>query len=119
MSDLTEGQTGIFEPGREGDSERLIEANDTPEMKTVSARTYAPSRLSFPLRGNSLNKIVDASQPLLALLARIPDVRNFENIDHLHHDISAEIRIHRAGAASGGLRPRDDPCPSILPVHGR
>ena len=80
MSDLTEGQTGVFGRGKEVDG-RLIEASDTPDMKTISARTYAPSRLSFPLRGNSINRIVDASQPLLALLARIPDVRNFENID--------------------------------------
>jgi len=102
MSDLTEGQRGVFAPGEEVDNGRLIEANETPEMKTVSAKTYVPSRLSFPLRGNSLNRIVDASQPLLALLARIPDVRNFDSIDHLHHDISAEIEsieleLHREG----------------------
>lgn len=74
-----------------------------PHTQKTSAPALPPiNRLAFPLRGNSINRIVDASQSLLALIARIPDVAEFNNIDHLHRDIKAEIEsleleLHRDG----------------------
>ncbi len=59
------------------------------EMKDVSPKVTRP--ISFPMRGHSINRIVDASQSLLALISRIPEVSENNNLDYLHKDVRAEI----------------------------
>lgn len=59
------------------------------EMKDVSPK---PARtISFPMRGHSINRIIDASQSLLALISRIPEVSENNKLDYLHKDVRAEI----------------------------
>lgn len=81
---------------------KTLDATPATTQKSLPPSLQLSNRLAFPLRGNSVNKIVDASQSLLALIARIPDVSEFNNIDHLHRDIKAEIEsleleLHREG----------------------
>ncbi|KZL05021.1 hypothetical protein PsAD2_04572 [Pseudovibrio axinellae] len=59
------------------------------DLKDVSPPVTRP--MSFPMRGHSINRIVDASQSLLALISRIPEVSENNNLDYLHKDVRAEI----------------------------
>ncbi|WP_310620613.1 type IVB secretion system protein IcmH/DotU [Flexibacterium corallicola] len=85
----------------EASNQEALPKGETPQkMKDVSPVYTQP--ISFPIRGNSLNPLVDASQSLIALMIRIPDVSSFSQIDHLHKDVkteieSLELELHRQG----------------------
>ncbi|MES0871396.1 MULTISPECIES: type IVB secretion system protein IcmH/DotU [unclassified Pseudovibrio] len=65
-------------------------AESVPQnLKDVSPRPV--QHISFPMRGHSINKIIDASQSLLALISRIPEVSENNKLDYLHKDVRAEI----------------------------
>lgn len=77
------------------DASKAVEVSITSDdliskdLKDISPRTTLP--ISFPMRGHSINRIVDASQSLLALISRIPEVSENNNLDYLHKDVRAEI----------------------------
>lgn len=87
----------------------LINATDTPAQAGAST-TNAPASLppsrdqvfSFNLRGDSINPLVDASAPLIALMLRVTTVSSHSALDDLYkrclHEIeSIELELHRLG----------------------
>jgi len=69
---------------------------------TQAAASSEGTMFSFALRGASLNPLIDATSPLLALILRIFTLHQYQQIDTLHkrcrHEIEAiELELQRLG----------------------
>jgi len=83
-------------PRRAGSAGALT--NFSPARGALSSEAL----FSFPLRGNSLNPLIDCTSPLVALILRIFTLSHYENIDMLHkkcrHEIeSIELELQKLG----------------------
>ncbi len=87
----------------------LIEGADERSPRTIEASAAAPppaplrdKAFSFNLRGDSINPLIDASAPLIALMLRVTTVSTHSALDDLYkrclHEIeSIELELHRLG----------------------
>ncbi|MCB5205269.1 type IVB secretion system protein IcmH/DotU [Neorhizobium sp. T786] len=76
-------------------------AEQKPERpRAIRART--DQAFSFAMRGGALNSLVDSTAELLALVLRVSDLGQYDDVDELHkrcrHEIEAvELETHRLG----------------------
>ncbi|UXN05041.1 MULTISPECIES: type IVB secretion system protein IcmH/DotU [unclassified Bartonella] len=81
-----------------------IDTIDTEIAKPrpLSSSVNKGKNFAFALRGMTLNKIVDCASPLIALIMRISNLGNFDDVEDLHkrccHEIDAiELELHKFG----------------------
>jgi len=101
------GRGGFFVPNeeqREAITHASDEANGRAMLSSVPARLSDAGEVFFPfsLRGASLNPLIDAASPLIALILRIFTLGDYQNIDILHkkcrYEIEAiELELQRQG----------------------
>jgi type VI secretion system protein ImpK len=78
-------------------SPRIVDASAAPPAANLGGQAF-----SFNLRGDSINPLVDASAPLIALMLRVAGVSSHSALDELYkrclHEIeSIELELHRHG----------------------
>lgn len=95
---VTKADSALF--AEKENSERV----DSPDKidESTQAVPSLESSFSFPLRGNNLNPVVDASASLLALMNRLSTLKELSDTTRLHKQIcndldSIEMELHRAG----------------------
>ncbi|UXM95231.1 type IVB secretion system protein IcmH/DotU [Bartonella sp. HY329] len=76
--------------------------SDIIQPQLSSAPVNRGKNFAFALRGMTLNKIVDCASPLIALIMRISNLGNFDDVEDLHkrccHEIDAiELELHKFG----------------------
>ncbi len=85
------------------DTHAAPENEDSEDVDNENESQNPPTRFfSFPLRGMSLNPILDISAPLLSLALRLSALSNYKRIDTLNRRMnigieSIEIELHRLG----------------------
>lgn len=96
-------------PGRPGSSLALQQAGQARQVAIAGPppgaghdHAAAGPAFSFSLRGHSLNPLIDASSPLLALMLRVFGLSRHDDIDELHkrcmYEIeSIELELRRLG----------------------
>lgn len=83
--DAKDSQENFFDDAAEKRSNHVTTASSVSQLENQI------EQFSFPLRGNNINPMVEASDNLFAFIIRINSLNKFDDIEHLYQQVNDEI----------------------------